>query len=85
MEEKALVKDFRKPFPVSRNTAASKIGNDVISLLWGSEVIATVIIKKISSLFYKAVVVIVQMFAYGNVVYAQTWEVMSLKKPPRAT
>ena len=41
--------------------------------------------KKISSLFYKAVVVIVQVFAYGNVVYVQTWEVMSLKKTPRAT
>ena len=85
MEEKAPVKDFRKPFPVSRNTAVSKIGNDVISLLWGSDVIATLIIKKISSLFYKAVVVIVQIFAYGNVVYVQTWEVMSLKKNPRAT
>ena len=33
LEEKAPVKDFRKPFPVSRNTAVSKIGNDVISLL----------------------------------------------------
>ena len=33
LEEKAPVKDFRKPLQVSRNTAASKIGNDVISLL----------------------------------------------------
>ena len=84
MKEKAPVKDFRKPFPMSRNTAASKIGNDVISLLWGSDVIATLIIKNVIFV-YKAVVVIVQIFAYGNVVYAQTWEVMSLKKPPRAT
>ena len=33
LEEKAPVKDFRKLLQVSRNTAASKIGNDVISLL----------------------------------------------------
>ena len=41
--------------------------------------------KTFSSLSYKAVVAIVQIFVYGNAGYAQTWEVKSLKTPPRAT
>ena len=66
---------LEQQFPVPRNTAASKIGNGVISLLCELDVIATLIITN------TAVMKIFQNLEKGDVVYAQTWEVLTLKKP----
>ena len=53
---------LEQQFPVPRNTAASKIGNGVISLLCELDVIATPDHNKFSSLSNTAVMEIFQIF-----------------------
>ena len=83
---------FEEQFPVPRYTAASKIGNSVISLLWQLRCHCNPDHNKFSSLsntiyLYLSIYLypFFQIFVYGNVVYAQTWEVLTLKnciEPP---
>ena len=70
---------LEEQFPVPRNTAASKIGNNLISLLWQLRCHCNLDHNKFSSLSDTTVVAIFQIFVYGDVVYAQTWEVLTLK------
>ena len=70
-------------FPVPRNTSVGKIGNSVFRCYDNSDVIATLIIKvfHLIQLWWQ----FFQNFVYGDVVYAQTWEVLALKnciEPP---
>ena len=76
MEEKAPENDF----PV-RNNAASIyiIGNGVSSLLLQLQCHCNPDHDIFSSLSNTTVVKCFQMFVYGDVVYAQTWKVLTLK------
>ena len=76
---------LEEQFPVPRYTAASKIGNSVISLLCQVQCGCNPDRNKFSSLSNTTLVVIFQIFVYGDVVYAQTWEVLTLDKLYRAT
>ena len=74
----------KKPL-VPRNTAASKTSNGVISWLWQLQCHCNPDDNKFSSLSNTTVVAIFQIFVYGDVVYAQTWEVLTLNnciEPP---
>ena len=77
---------FEEQFPVPRYTAVSKIGNSVIlSLNDNSDVIATLIITNFHLYLIQLWWQYFQNFGYGDVVYAQTWEVLALKnsiEPP---
>ena len=76
---------LEEQFPVMINTAASKIGNGVISLLWQLRCNCNPDHNKFSSLPNTNVVEIFPIFLYGDVVYAQTWEVLTPKnciEPP---
>ena len=64
-----------------RNTAASKIGDSVISLLLHLRRQCNPDQNKFSSLSNTAVVVFFQIFVNGDVVHAKTWDVSTLKKP----
>ena len=77
LEEKGPVIDFRRT--VSRNIAASIIGNGFISLLWHLRCHCSPDHNKFSSLSNTTVVAVFQIFVYGDVVYAQTWQVLTLK------
>ena len=72
---------LEEQFPVPRNTAASEIGNSVISLLWQlrPDVIATLIITNFHLYLIQLWWQFFQIFVYGDVVYAQTWEVLTPK------
>ena len=66
---------LEEQFSVPRNTAASKIGNSLISLL------ITIFHLYLLQLWWQ----FFQIFVYGDVVYAQTWEVLTMKnciEPP---
>ena len=65
--------------PVPKHTATSKIGNSVISSLCQLRCHCNPDYNKFSSLTNTAVVVIFPNFCYGDVVYAQTWEVRPWK------
>ena len=56
--------------------AASKIGNGVMASCR-----CNLNRKELSSASNTAVVVIFQTFVNGDVVYAETWEVLTLKNP----
>ena len=76
---------FEEQFPVPRYTAASKIGNSVISLLWQLRCHCNPDCK-LSSLSNTTVAAIFPNIVYDHVVYAQTWEVLTLKnciEPPK--
>ena len=64
-----------------RNTALSKIDNGVISLLYQLRFHCNPDHNKFSSSSDTAVVVIFQIFVNDDVVYAQTWEVLTVKNP----
>ena len=67
---------LEEQFPVPRNTSVSKIGNGVI---------ATLIITNFHLYLIQPWWQFFQNFVYGDVVYAQTWEVLALKnciEPP---
>ena len=68
-------------FPVPRNTAASKIGNGVILLLWQLRCYCNPNQNKFLSLSNTAVVVILPNVVNSDVVYTQTWKVLTLKNP----
>ena len=80
---------FEEQFPVPRYTAASKIGNSVISLLWQLRCRCNPDHNKFPSLSNTTVVAIFPTLnVYGDEVYAQTWEVLTLKnciEPPLST
>ena len=74
---------LEEQFPVPE----SKIGNSVISLLWQLRCHCNPDHNKFSSLFNTTVAAIFFFlnFVYGDVVYAQTWEVLALEnciEPP---
>ena len=76
---------FEEQFLVPRYTAASKIGNSVITLLWQLRCRC----KPDHNNFHFYLIQLwwqfFQNFVYGDVVYAQTWEVLTLKnciEPP---
>ena len=77
---------FEEQFPVPRYTAASKIGNSVISLLWQLRCHCNPDHNKFSSWsIIQLWCQFFQIFVYGDVVYTQTWEVLTLKnriEPP---
>ena len=76
---------LKELFPVPWNTTLSKISNGVISLLWQLRCHCNPDRNKFSSLSSTAVVVIFQIFVNSDVVYAQTWEELTLKnliEPP---
>ena len=65
-----------------RKATASKIDNDAISLLWQLRCYCNLDHNKFPSLFNTAVAAIFfQISVDGNVIYAQSQEVLSLKKP----
>ena len=68
---------FEEQFLVPRYTATSKIGNSVISLLWQLRCRCNPDHNKFSSLSNTTLLwwQFFQIFVYGEVVYAQTWEV----------
>ena len=72
---------LEEQFPVPRNTAACEIGNSVISLLWQlrSDVIATLIITNFHLYLIQLWWQFFHIFVYGDVNYAQTWEVLTRK------
>ena len=67
-------------FPVPRNTAASKIGDGVISLLWQLRCHCNPDHNKVSSLSSTTVVAIFRNLCLSRR-HAQTWEVLTLKNP----
>ena len=76
---------FEDQFPVPRYTAASKIGNSVISLLWQLRCRCNPHHNKFHLPLIQLWCQFFQNFVYGDVVYAQTWEVLTMKnciKPP---
>ena len=76
---------LEEQFPGPRNTSVSKIGNSVIRCYDNSDVIATLIITNFNLYLIQLWCQFLQIFAYGDVVYAQTWEVLTLKnyiEPP---
>ena len=62
---------LEEQFPVSRYTAASKIGNSVISLLWQLRCHCNPDHNKFSSYLIQLWWQFFEMFVYGVVVYAQ--------------
>ena len=86
MKEKLRLTLLEEKFPVPWNTGAGKIGYGVISLLWqlrchSNPVIITNLRLYLIQLWWQSV----QIFVNGDVVYAQNWELLTLKKPHRAT
>ena len=76
---------LEEQFPGPRNTSVSKIGNSVIRCYDNSDVIATLIITNFHLYLIQVWWHFFQTFVYGDVVYAQTWEVLALKnciEPP---
>ena len=76
---------LEEQFPVPRYTTASKIGNSVISLLWQLRYRCNPDHNK----FHLYLIQLWWQFflnvVYGDVVYAQTWEILTLKnciEPP---
>ena len=67
-------------FPVPRNTAASKIGDGLISLLWQLRSHFNPDHNKVSSLSNTTVVAIFRNLCLWRR-HAQTWEVLTLKNP----
>ena len=69
---------LEEEFPVSRNTAASKIGNGVSSLLWHLRCHC----KPDQNNFHRYLIQqqwkFFQIFVNSDVVYVQTWEVLTL-------
>ena len=65
---------LKEQFPVPRNTAASRIGNGIISFRCydNSRVIATLIITIFHLYLIQLWWQFFQIFVYGDVVYAQT-------------
>ena len=70
---------LQEQFAVRRNTAASKIDNGVISLLWQLPSHCNPDRNKFSSLSNASVVAIFPNLCQWDVVYAQAWEVLTLK------
>ena len=64
---------------MEENTAASKICNGVISCYDNSDVIATLIITNFHLYLIQLLWQLFQIFVYDDAVYAQTWEVFTLK------
>ena len=71
MEEKAPVNDLEEQLPVPRYTAASTIGNSVISCYDNSDVVATLIITNFHLYLIQLWWQYFQNFVFGDVVYAQ--------------
>ena len=70
LKEKAPVKDFEEQFPVTRNTAASKIRHFVAMVTPMS--LQPLIITKFHLYLIQLRCQFFQIFVYGNVAYAQT-------------
>ena len=76
---------FEEQFPVPRYTAASKIGKASFRCYDNSDAVATLIITNFHLYLIQLWWQFFQIFVYGNVVYAQTWEVLAPKnciEPP---
>ena len=76
---------LEEQFPVPRYTAASKIGNGVISISLRCH--CNLIITSFHLYLIQLCWPFFQIFVCSNVVYAQTWEVLTLKnciEPPYA-
>ena len=71
---------LEEQFPVPRNTAASKIGNGVISLLRQLRCHCNTDHNKCSSLSNTIVVAVFRNLCLSVWRHAQTWEVLTLKK-----
>ena len=80
---------LEEQFQVLRNTAASKIGSDTIWLPWQLRCHCNPDHNKFSSLSSTtvgAILISKSLFMHGDVVYAQTWEVLTLEnciEPPQ--
>ena len=72
---------LKEQFPAPRNTAAGRIGNGIISLLWQLPCHCNPDHNKFSSLSNTIVVAIFPklIVVYDDLVYAQTWQVLTLK------
>ena len=76
---------FEEQFPVPRYTAASKIGNSVISLLWQLRCRCNPDHNNFHLHLIQLWWQFFQNFVYGDIVYAQIWEVLAMKnciEPP---
>ena len=76
---------FEEQFPVQRNTLASKIDKLWHYFIAITTLITTLIITNFHLYLIQLWWQFFQNFVYGDVVYAQTWEVLTLKnciKPP---
>ena len=76
---------LEEQFPVPRNTAANKIVNGFISLLWQLWCHGNPDNDKFSSFLIQLWWLFFQIFVYCGVVYAKTWKVLTLKnciEPP---
>ena len=77
--------DLKQQFPVTRYTAASKMLIASSRCYDNSDVVATLIITNFHLYLIQLWCQFFQIFVYGDVVYAQTWEVLTLKnciEPP---
>ena len=78
---------MEEQFPAPRNTAASKIGNASFRCYDNSDVIVTLIITNFHLYIIQQWCQFFKIFVYGDVVYAQTWEILTLKnciEPPKS-
>ena len=76
---------LEEQFPVPRNTATSKIGNGVISLLWQLRCHHNPDHNKFSSLSNTIMVAFFQIFVYGDVVWCSNLGGIDPEKLYRAT
>ena len=81
LEEQAPINNFGKNLLVPRNTAAGKIDNDVILLLWQPHCKWNTIITNFHPYLLQQWWYFFQVFVNGNVVNAQTWKVVPMKNP----
>ena len=72
LEEQAPINNFGKNLLVPRNTAAGKIDNDVILLLWQTHCKCNIIITNFYPYLIQQWWYFFQVFTNGNVVNAQT-------------
>ena len=76
---------FEEQFPAQRNTPVSKIDKLWHYFIAITTLITTLIITNFHLYLIQLWWQFFQNFVYGDVVYAQTWEVLTLKnciKPP---
>ena len=76
---------FEEQFPAQRNTLVSKIDKLWHYFIAITTLITTLIITNFHLYLIQLWWQFFQNFVYGDVVYAQTWEVLTLKnciKPP---